>query len=361
MPGRSFGTHLHLTTFGESHGPGVGVVIDGIPPMLPLAEADIQVELDRRRPGQSSVTTPRQEADQVEILSGVFDGLTTGAPIALLIRNADQRSKDYSNIKDVFRPGHADYTFHHKYGIRDYRGGGRSSGRETASRVAAGAIAKKFLAAVGVHITSYTLSVGAVRAEIVDLNEIERNIVRCPDPVKAVEMIQLIESVRDDGDSIGGVIETVVTGCPIGLGDPVFDKLDARLAHAMLSIGTTKGIEFGDGFAATLNRGSHNNDPFVMDGDSVTTATNHAGGILGGISSGEPILFRVAIKPASSISKAQNTVTVDNEAEVIEVHGRHDPCICPRVVPVIEAMTALTIMDCWLIQEGIAAGRRAVC
>ncbi len=361
MPGSSFGTHLHLTTFGESHGPGVGVVIDGVPPMLPLAEADIQVELDRRRPGQSSVTTPRQEADQVEILSGVFEGLTTGAPIALLIRNADQRSKDYSNIKDVFRPGHADYTFHHKYGIRDYRGGGRSSGRETASRVAAGAIAKKFLAVVGVKITSYTLSVGNVRAETVDLDEIERNIVRCPDPIKAVEMIQLIESVRDDGDSIGGVIETVVTGCPIGLGDPVFDKLDARLAHAMLSIGTTKGIEFGDGFAATLNRGSHNNDAFVMDGESVTTATNHAGGILGGISSGEPILFRVAIKPASSISKAQNTVTVDNEAEVIEVHGRHDPCICPRVVPVIEAMTALTIMDCWLIQESITAGRRAMC
>jgi len=357
MPGSSFGTHLHLTTFGESHGPGVGVVIDGVPPLIALTEADIQVELDRRRPGQSSVTTPRQEDDRVEILSGVFEGQTTGAPIALLIRNANQRSTDYSNIKDVFRPGHADYTFHHKYGIRDYRGGGRSSGRETAARVAAGAIAKKFLKSIGVTITSYTLSVGPIKADVVDLNEIERNIVRCPDPNKAVEMIQLIESARDEGDSVGGVIETVVTGTPIGLGDPVFDKLDARLAHAMLSIGTTKGIEFGDGFAATLNRGSQNNDAFIINGDSVTTATNHSGGILGGISNGEPILFRVAIKPASSISKAQSTVTVDNETEVIEVHGRHDPCICPRVVPVIEAMTALTVMDSWLIQQAAVAGR----
>jgi chorismate synthase len=331
--------------------------MDGVPPNIPLTEADIQKDLDRRRPGQSSVTTTRQEGDQVEILSGVFEGKTTGAPIALMIRNTNQRSKDYSNIKDVYRPGHADYTFHSKYGFRDYRGGGRSSGRETAARVAAGAVAKKFLKALGVEIVSYTLSVGAIKAETIDYAQIEQNIVRCPDAEKALEMIRLIEMARDDGDSVGGVIETVIQHCPLGLGDPVFDKLDARLAHAMLSIGTTKGIEFGDGFAATLKRGSENNDPFEIQNNQIRTTTNHAGGILGGISNGAPIIFRVAIKPASSISKAQTTVSTQKESEVIEVHGRHDPCICPRAVPVIEAMTAITVLDCWLIQQSILAGQ----
>ena len=353
MPGSSFGTLFHLTTFGESHGPGVGVVVDGVPPLLALTEADIQLELDRRRPGQSSVTTPRSEDDKVEILSGVFEGQTTGAPIAMLIRNNTQRSGDYANIKDLFRPGHADYTFHHKYGIRDYRGGGRSSGRETAARVAAGAIAKKWLLQNGIRIISYTKSVGPIIGEKVEFNFIEKNIVRAADPDQAEAMIALIESVRDDGDSIGGVIETIVTGCPIGLGDPTFDKLDAKLAQAMLSIGTTKGIEFGEGFAATLKRGSENNDPFIIEDGTVKTSTNNAGGILGGISNGEPIVFRVAVKPPSSISKAQNTVTTESEETTVQVHGRHDPCICPRVVPVIEAMTALTLIDCYLIQKAI--------
>ncbi len=357
MPGSSFGSLFKITTFGESHGVGLGVVIDGVPPKLPLDTQDIQIELDRRRPGQSSVTTPRNEADQVEILSGVFEGLTTGAPIALVIYNKNQQSKDYTTIKDVFRPGHADFTFHHKYGIRDYRGGGRSSGRETVSRVAAGAIAKKVLCKLGISVRSYTKSVGAISAQTVDFDEIERNIVRCPDPIAAVKMVELIEAARDDGDSVGGIIETIISGSPIGLGDPVFDKLDARLAHAMLSIGTTKGIEFGDGFAATLKRGSENNDAFTVSKQKISTETNHAGGILGGISTGDDIVFRVAIKPASSISKSQSTVSTQNIVQNIEVHGRHDPCICPRAVPVIEAMAAMTLLDCWLIQQTVSSGR----
>ncbi|NDC83019.1 chorismate synthase [bacterium] len=357
MPGSSFGDYFKITTFGESHGPALGVVIDGVPPLLTIEESDIQTELDRRRPGQSSVTTPRNEADCVEILSGVFEGKTTGAPLALLIRNSNQRSKDYSTIKDVFRPGHADYTFHHKYGIRDYRGGGRSSGRETAARVAAGAIAKKWLRSIGVSIHSYTSAIGTIQGQTVDLDFIERNIVRCADPLAVDSMIALIESARDDGDSVGGVIETIVSGCPIGLGDPVFDKIDARLSYAIMSIGTTKGIEFGDGFESTRRRGSENNDAFEPFGNSVRTVTNHSGGVLGGISSGEDIRFRVAIKPASSISKRQKTVTTSNNSEEIEVHGRHDPCICPRVVPVVESMTAITILDLWLAQQSIVAGR----
>jgi len=341
-------------TFGESHGPAIGVVIDGVPPHLSLCESDIQFELDRRRPGQSTVTTPRQEADQVRILSGVFEGVTTGASIALVIENTNQQSKDYTMLQSVYRPGHADYTFQQKYGIRDHRGGGRSSGRETAARVAAGAIAKKWLATKGLQVVAYTQSVGSIQAETIQLDTIEQNPVRCPDPVKANEMVALIERLRDEGDSIGGVIEAVITGCPAGLGDPVFDKLDACLAHAMLSIGTTKGIEFGDGFGATLRRGSENNDAWqVNDDGTIGASSNHAGGILGGISSGEPIVFRVAIKPASSIAKAQQTVTTGVQPTQIEVHGRHDPCICPRAVPVIEAMAALVLMDRWLIQQSI--------
>lgn len=353
MAGNSFGTLFRISTFGESHGAGIGVIIDGVPPLLDLDEAFIQAEMDRRRPGQSEVTTPRNEADKVEILSGVFEGKTTGAPLAMLIRNANQRSKDYGDIKDSFRPGHADFTFQEKYGIRDYRGGGRSSGRETAARVAAGAVAKIFLATYGIKIHAYTLQIGNIKAQNIDLDEVEKNSVRCPDKAAASQMEALILALRDEGDSIGGLVETVIFGCPTGLGDPVFDKLDAKLSHAIMSIGTTKGIEFGDGFDVVTKKGSENNDAFGTDGTHIHLKTNHAGGLLGGISNGEPILFRVAIKPPSSISKPQDTVTMDKVAKSIEVHGRHDPCICPRVVPVIEAMTAVTLADAILVQASI--------
>jgi chorismate synthase len=357
MAGNTFGTLFRISTFGESHGPAIGVIIDGVPPLLDLDETVIQLEMDRRRPGQSGVTTPRNEADQVEILSGVFEGKTTGAPLAMMIRNANQRSKDYGDIKNAFRPGHADYTFQEKYGIRDYRGGGRSSGRETAARVAAGAVAKVFLATYGIKIHAYTVQIGDIQAKTIDFNEIEKNVVRCPDKIAAAEMEKLVIALRDEGDSIGGMIETVVLGCPTGLGDPVFDKLDAKLSHAIMSIGTTKGISFGDGFDVVTKKGSENNDEFGTDGESIHLKTNHAGGLLGGISNGAPIVFKVAIKPPSSISKAQNTVTLSKEAKSIEVHGRHDPCICPRVVPVIEAMTAVTIADAILVQASIANKR----
>lgn len=353
MAGSIFGTCFRISTFGESHGAGIGVVIDGVPPLLEIDESFLQAEMDRRRPGQSSVTTPRSEADKVEILSGVFEGKSTGAPLAMLIRNANQQSKDYGNIKDAFRPGHADYTFQEKYGIRDYRGGGRSSGRETAARVAAGAVAKLFLHTMGVRIHAYTRQVGTVCATTIDYDEIEKNSVRCPDKDAAIEMEKLILQLRDAGDSIGGLVETVVLGCPVGLGDPVFDKLDAKLSHAVMSIGTTKGIAFGDGFEVVTKKGSENNDGFATDGTHIHLTSNHSGGILGGISTGAPVLFRVAIKPPSSISLPQDTVTRHKTAQTIEVHGRHDPCICPRVVPVIEAMTAITIADAILVQRTI--------
>ncbi len=351
MPGSSFGTLFKITTFGESHGPAIGVVVDGVISNLPLTEADIQKELDRRRPGQSAVTTQRQETDKVEILSGVFEGKTTGAPIALLIRNEDQKEKDYIKLKDLFRPGHADFTFQSKFGTRDWRGGGRASGRETASRVAAGAIAKKILAQKNIKITAYTLSVGDIVAQKINLNVIESNVVRCPDSQAAEKMIEKILEVRKAGDSIGGVVEAVIKGCPPGIGDPVFDKLSARIAAAMMSIGTIKGVEIGDGFAATKKRGSENNDIFTVKNGEVHTKTNHAGGILGGISNGEDIIVRVAVKPPSSILIEQETVTVNKEKTTVQVTGRHDPCICPRVVPVVEAMLAITILDSLMIQE----------
>ncbi len=353
MPGSTFGRLFKLTTFGESHGPALGVVIDGVPPLLDLCEDDIQHDLDRRRPGQSSLTTPRNEADKVEILSGVFEGKTTGAPIALLVRNTNQHSKDYSTLKDLFRPGHADYTFLQKYGIRDYRGGGRSSGRETTARVAAGAVAKKILDLLSIRIIGYTKSVGSIESHTVDFSVIEQNPVRCADMEAAKKMADLIEQMKTEGDSVGGVVEAVIQGCPTGLGDPVFDKLDAMLSHGLMSIGTIKGIEFGLGFDATKLKGSQNNDSFITDGTQIHTRTNHAGGILGGISNGEEIVLRVAVKPASSISKSQETVTKDKESTQIEVHGRHDPCICPRVVPVVEAMIAIVLADCVLIQRAI--------
>ncbi len=354
MAGNTFGELFKVTTFGESHGPAIGAVIDGVPPGIALDITEIQKDLDRRRPGQSKITTQRQEADQVEILSGTFEGKTTGTALALLIRNQDQRSKDYSNIKDVFRPGHADMTYLKKYGIRDYRGGGRSSGRETACRVAAGAVAKQLLKTYGIAITGYVLSVGDIVAEQRDFAVIEENIVRTPDMAASEKMIALIDEARKNCDSVGGVVEAVVQGCPVGLGDPVFDKLNAKLAYGLMSIGTIKGIEFGAGFAATRMKGSENNDEFMQDGETVRTKTNNAGGILGGISTGEDIVLRLAVKPPSSIAQTQQTVTTGGEKTEIEVKGRHDPCICPRVVPVVEAMIALVLADSLLLQKSIS-------
>ena len=351
MAGNIFGQIFRITTFGESHGPAIGVVIDGVPPNLPLDESDIQFELDRRRPGQSKITTQRQETDKVEILSGVFEGKTTGTALAMLIRNEDQRSKDYSNIKDAFRPGHADYTYLMKYGIRDYRGGGRSSGRETACRVAAGAVAKKILDQNNIRVIAYTLSVGDIKAKKVDFSVIEKNMVRAPDLDAAEEMIKKIEEARLNCDSMGGVVEAIVHGCPPGLGDPVFDKLNARLAYALMSIGTIRGVEFGLGFEATKMLGSEHNDKFYMDGKRVRTVTNNAGGILGGISNGADIILRVAVKPPSSIAQKQQTVDIHHKEATVEVKGRHDPCICPRVVPVVEAMIALTLVDSLMLQK----------
>ena len=303
MAGNTFGQIFKVTTFGESHGAGIGCVIDGVPPGMPLSAEDIQQDLDRRKPGQSEVTTRRKESDIVEVLSGVFEGKSTGAPVALLIRNADQHPGDYDNIKDIFRPGHADHTFFQKFGLRDHRGGGRSSGRETAARVAAGAIAKKIIAQAGVKVTAYTLSIGDVCVKDIDLSVIEKNIMRAPDLVAAAAMVKAVSAARDEGDSLGGVIEVLIEGCPAGLGDPVFDKLEACLAHAMMSIGAVKGIEFGAGFNAAAKKGSQNNDEVVVKDGAMATRHNFAGGVSGGISNGEPVVLRVAVKPTSSIAK----------------------------------------------------------
>ncbi len=353
MAGNTFGQVFKVTTFGESHGPAIGLIIDGVPPNLSLKEADIQFDLDRRRPGQSKITTQRQESDTVEILSGVFEGNTTGTALAMMIRNKDYRSNDYADIKDVFRPGHADYTFFMKYGHRDYRGGGRSSGRETACRVAAGAVAKKILREAGINIVAYTLAVGDVYAKMKDFNVIEKNIVRAPDMDAAEKMIERIDEARKNCDSLGGVVEAIVHGCPAGLGDPVFDKLNARLSYGLMSIGALRGIEFGLGFKATELSGSKHNDKFFMDGEKIKLRTNHAGGILGGISTGEDIVLRVGVKPPSSIAQKQQTVSKDLKDTDVEVKGRHDPCICPRVVPVVESMIALVLIDALMLQKMI--------
>jgi len=351
MGGNTFGDIFRITTFGESHGPALGVVIDGVPPKIPIDPKDIQLELDRRRPGQSQMTTQRQEGDAVEILSGVFEGQSTGTPLTLLIRNHDHKSEDYENLKNVFRPGHADFTYLKKYGIRDHRGGGRASGRETVARVAAGAIAKKILKRFGIRLYAYTLSVGSVKTTSIDLSVIERNPMRAPDMAAAEKMAMEIERVRDDKDSVGGIIEAVVKGTPVGLGEPVFDKLNARIAHALLSIGAVRGIEFGAGFKAAGMPGSQHNDAFTIEQDKIKTTTNHCGGILGGISTGGDIILRLAIKPTSSISAPQSTVTADHEDIQTEIHGRHDPCLCPRIVPVVEAMLAVCLTDALLIQK----------
>jgi chorismate synthase len=354
MAGSSFGQLFRITTFGESHGGGVGVVVDGCPPGLAIAEADIQAELDRRRPGQSSITSPRQEHDKIHILSGISDGLTTGTPIMMLAYNKDVRSEDYDELKDLYRPGHADYTFVKKYGLRDWKGSGRASARETLARVAAGAIAKKYLKEkLGIEFISYVEQVGDIKTDVdfnvVTVEAVEANIVRCPDPAVAKRMIQLIEEVRDDGDSVGGVVRGVIKGLPIGLGEPVFDKLPADLAKAMMSINAVKGFEIGSGFAGVSLRGSQHNDEFYTDEQGeVRTRTNYAGGTLGGISNGETVYFRVAIKPVSTIKKQQNTVNTRDEAVQLEATGRHDPCVLPRAIPIVDAMSALVIMDHYL-------------
>ena len=350
MSGNSFGKIFRITNWGESHGKAIGVVIDGCPPLLDLSEEDIQEELDRRIPGQSSVTTIRKENDKIEILSGVFNGKTTGAPISLIIFNKDFKKKDYEGIKHVFSPSHADFTYEKKYGIRDPYGGGRSSARLTAGNVAAGAIAKKILKErFGIEIIAYVKRVKDIEAVIdsdsVTRNNVEANIVRCPDKKAAKEMIKLIEETGKKGDSVGGIIGCVIRNVPVGLGEPIFDKLDADLAKAMMSINATKGFEIGSGFSCVDMYGSEHNDPFVMDKDKVKTKTNNSGGVQGGISNGMPIVFRVAFKPTSTIGKKQKTVDINNKEIELEAKGRHDPCVLPRAVPIVEAMAALVLCD----------------
>jgi chorismate synthase len=349
MASSTFGTLFTVTTFGESHGPAVGVVVDGMPPGVAVDVALVQRELDRRRPGQSAITTQRQESDTVEVLSGIFDGLTLGTPIAMLVRNRDARSKDYDALKEVFRPGHADRVYAEKYGVRDHRGGGRASGRETVGRVAAGALARIALASAGVSIVGGTVQVGEVRAARRDWDEVERNPVRCPDAGAAVEMAALIERVRDQKDSIGGIVEVVARGVPAGWGDPTMLKLDAQLGAAMLSIPATKGVELGAGFAMAAMRGSQGNDVF----DGQRHLTNHAGGVSGGISTGAELVVRVAVRPATSIGRPQTMATAGGGTTEVAIEGRHDPCICPRVVPVAECMMAIVLMDAWLRQRAL--------
>lgn len=351
MAGSTIGNIFKITTFGESHGGAVGVIVDGVTPGLEINEEDIQKELDRRKPGQSDVTTPRKETDTVKIMSGCFKGKTTGTPMMMIIHNKDADSSAYDNIKDLFRPGHADYPYLKKYGLRDYRGSGRASGRETAGRVAAGAVAKKLLQKRGVNITAFSLTVAGVTCSKIDFQEIEKNVVRAADADAAAEMVKKIIAARDAGNSVGGVIECRVQGLPAGLGEPVFDKLDADLAKAMLSIGATKGIEFGKGFEVSNMTGKEHNDEMDKNGFK----TNNAGGVVGGISTGEELIFRVAVKPTSSISMEQMTVDKDGNEVICSTQGRHDPCICPRIVPVIEAMTAIILEDHFKRQEATHA------
>lgn len=353
--GSSFGKIFKIHTYGESHGPALGVVIEGCPAGLEIDESFIQLELDRRKPGQSRITTQRREADEFEILSGVFEGKSTGTPISILIRNEDQKSKDYSHIADKFRPSHADYTFQAKYGIRDYRGGGRSSARETVARVAAGAIAKLLLKHYDITCESYVSQVGALRLEknyqALDLSKSEENIIRCPDPETAEKMIELIDQTRKNRDTIGGVITGVIKGTPAGIGEPVFDKLHAELGKAMLSINAVKGFEFGSGFEGVKLNGSEHNDAFYTDGDQVKTRTNYSGGIQGGISNGQDIYFNVAFKPVATIMQDQESINESGESVTVSGKGRHDPCVVPRAVPIVEAMSALVIADYLLISK----------
>ena len=358
--GNTFGRLFRITTFGESHGGGVGVVIDGCPPRISLGEADIQRALDRRRPGQSAIVSPRQEPDQCEILSGVFEGATLGTPIAILVRNEDAQPEAYREMKETFRPSHADFTYQAKYGIRNWQGGGRASARETIGRVAAGAVARQVLAGFhpGLELVTYVTHVHDIVATVdsgaVTREEVEANPVRCPDKVAAQKMMEAIEQAQTDGDSLGGIIECVIRGVPPGLGEPVFDKLEADLAKAMLSLPATKGFEIGSGFAAAAMRGSEHNDPFEIREDTVRTTTNRSGGVQGGISNGENIVFRVAFKPTATIARKQKTVTVANVETTLTARGRHDPCVLPRAVPMVEAMAALVLCDHALRQRSIS-------
>ncbi|MCA9834606.1 MAG: chorismate synthase [Thermomicrobiales bacterium] len=341
----SFGKIFRITTWGESHGPALGVVIDGVPAGIPLTVEEIQKDLDRRRVGQSKVTTPRGERDAAEILSGVYEDVTTGAPISLITYNKDADSSKYDNLREVFRPGHADYTYWRKYGHRDHRGGGRSSARETWGRVAAGVIAKKIIASAGIDVFAFAQEIGGIACETFDRDVIEQNIVRAADPVAAEKMIDAILQAKEEKDSLGGIVEIRALNMPPGLGEPTFDKLDALIGQAMLSVPATKGVEIGRGFAQARMRGSQSNDPFLLDGDQVRIGENNAGGTLGGISTGEDVIVRVAVKPTSSIEREQDTVTKNLDPEKIIVYGRHDPSVVPRAVPVLEAMLALVLAD----------------
>ena len=348
----TFGHIFRLTTFGESHGEAVGGVVDGMPAGIDIDIDFIQQELNRRRPGQSNITTSRQEADQIELLSGVFEGKSTGCPIGFIVRNTNQHSQDYENMRCLFRPSHADYTYFQKYGIRDHRGGGRSSARITISRCVGGALAKLVLKQLGISVQAYTSQVGNIALErdykLYDLSQTETNVVRCPDPEKAAQMEALIAEVKSEGDTIGGIITCVIKGCPVGLGEPEFDKLHAALGFAMLSINAVKGFEYGEGFEGVTAKGSEQNDIFTVTNGQITTATNHSGGIQGGISNGQDIYFRVAFKPVATILSEQATVDKEGNPTRFTAKGRHDPCVLPRAVPVVEAMAAMTILDYYL-------------
>ena len=362
MPGSTYGKLFTFTTWGESHGKGLGVVVDGCPAGLPLCEEDVQAFLDRRKPGQSRYATKRAEDDAVEILSGVFDGFTTGTPISMVVFNKDQRSRDYSEIASCYRPGHADYGFDAKYGFRDYRGGGRSSGRETIGRVAAGTVAMKILAALGIEVHAYAEEIGGIRCETVDLSLCGENPFYMPDPAAAERVREAAEKRMAEQDSMGGIIACQVKNMPAGIGEPVFEKLDANLSRALFSIGAVKGVEIGDGFAAARSSGSENNDPFLppdREGGPPKKASNHAGGILGGLSDGSDILIRAAVKPTPSIAKEQKTVTREGRPITISIKGRHDPMIVPRAVVVVEAMTAVTLVD--MLFVGMTARMESVC
>lgn len=352
----TFGRAFRLTTFGESHGAAIGGVVDGMPAGIDIDLEFIQSELNRRRPGQSKITTSRQESDKVELLSGVFEGKSTGCPIGFIVRNENQHSQDYENLRTIFRPSHADFTYYSKYGIRDHRGGGRSSARITISRVVGGALAKLVLRQQGIDIQAYTSQVGNIALDRdysqYDLSQTESNAVRCPDPVKAEAMEQLISEVKADGDTIGGVITCIIKGCPTGLGEPEFGKLHAELGAAMLSINAVKGFEYGDGFDVASKRGSEINDAFVSNGNGISTLTNHSGGIQGGISNGQDIYFRVAFKPVATLLKEQKTVDIEGNDTTFTARGRHDPCVLPRAVPVVEAMAAMTVLDLLMLQKG---------
>lgn len=351
----SFGNIFRLTSFGESHGKGIGGVIDGFPAGITIDTDFVQEELARRRPGQSRITTSRQEGDKVEFLSGIFEGKSTGCPIGFIVWNENQRSTDYNNMKGVYRPSHADYTYTVKYGIRDHRGGGRSSARETISRVVAGALAKLALRQLGIRVTAYTSQVGPIRLEenydAYNLDLIETNPVRCPDPAKAQEMEEYIYRIKEEGDTIGGVVTCVVRGCPIGLGQPVFGKLQAALGAAMLSINAAKAFEYGDGFKGLKQKGSEQNDVFYNNNGRIETRTNHSGGIQGGISNGQDIYFRVAFKPVATVLMEQHTVNIDGVDTTLKARGRHDPCVLPRAVPIVEAMAAMTLLDYYLLDR----------